>query len=201
MKVRQIRVGMMRNFVYLLFDESSKDAIAVDSGWETNPIVNIARNEALNVKFAVATHNHFDHTSTLHELAQKLGARIVAHESSPINHDLSVKDGDTLRIGEKDVRVIHTPGHTEDSICLYDEANLLTGDTLFIGNCGRIDLPGGSSEQMYKSLHNVILKLPQQTIIYPGHDYGEVPFRTLAEEAKLNPTLSVSSYDEFLRIL
>jgi glyoxylase-like metal-dependent hydrolase (beta-lactamase superfamily II) len=153
------------------------------------------------VKFAVATHNHFDHTSTLHELAQKLGAKIVAHESSPIKHDLSVKDGDTLRMGEKDVRVMHTPGHTEDSICLYDGANLLTGDTLFIGNCGRVDLPGGSSEQMYRSLHNVILRLPKQTMIYPGHDYGEVPFRTLAEEAKLNPTLSVSSYDEFLRIL
>jgi glyoxylase-like metal-dependent hydrolase (beta-lactamase superfamily II) len=198
--VKQMRVGKMQNFVYLLADELSKEAIAVDSGWETDPIVERAARDGLRVKFAVATHNHFDHTSTLQELAKMLYAKVVAHENSPIPHDLSVKDGDILRLGRKNVRVIYTPGHTEDSICLYDGENLFTGDTLFIGNCGRTDLPGGSPEKMFKSLHNVILKLPAETIVYPGHDYGDAPFRKLGEEARLNPTLCVRSYSEFLAI-
>jgi len=198
--VRQIRVGTMENFVYLLADEASQEAIAIDSGWEIGPIVERAASDGLRVKFAVATHNHFDHTSTLRELAGKLHAKVVAHENSPIRHDLSVKDGDTLSIGRRNVRIIYTPGHTEDSICLYDGENLFTGDTLFIGNCGRTDLQGGSPEKMFRSLHDVILKLPAETTIYPGHDYGDVPFRRLGEEAQSNPTLSARSYSEFLGI-
>ena len=198
--VRQMRVGTMQNFVYLLADELIREAIAIDSGWETGPIVKQAANDGMHVKFAVATHNHFDHTSTLQELAGKLDAKVVAHENSPISHDLSVRDGDTLSIGDKSVRVVYTPGHTEDSICLYDGENLFTGDTLFIGNCGRTDLEGGSSEKMFRSLHDIILKLPAETTIYPGHDYGDVPFRKLGKEAGLNPTLSARSYSEFVGV-
>ncbi len=200
MIVKQIRVGNMQNLVYLVADESSKEALAIDSGWETSPIVMIAKNEGMRVKFAVATHNHFDHTSTLQELAQKLEAKVVAHRNSPIVHDVSVDNGDILQIGSKEVKVFYTPGHTEDSICLYDRENVFTGDTLFIGNCGRTDLPGGSPEKMFRSLHQVILNLPPGTRVYPGHDYGEVPSRKLADEARLNPTLSVKSYEEFLAI-
>jgi glyoxylase-like metal-dependent hydrolase (beta-lactamase superfamily II) len=102
-----------------------------------------------------------------------------------------------LALGTEKVKVIYTPGHTQDSICLYDGVDLLTGDTLFIGNCGRTDLPGGSTEQLFESLHNIILKLPPSTRIYPGHDYGDVPSRKLGEEATLNPTLRVRSLGEF----
>lgn len=200
MLVRQIRVGPMRNFVYVVADKRGGEAMAVDSGWEIQPIVRAAREESVDVKYAFATHNHFDHTSSIRELAQALGAKVVAYDRSPIDHDLSVNGGDILRIGESEVRVIHTPGHTTDSICLYDGMNLFTGDTLFIGNCGRIDLPGGSSEQMYSSLHDVILKLPSPTIIYPGHDYGDVPFRSLGEEALSNPALFAKSYADFLKV-
>jgi glyoxylase-like metal-dependent hydrolase (beta-lactamase superfamily II) len=190
----------MQNFVYLLADEASKEAIAIDSGWETAPIIEQALSDGMNVKFAVATHNHFDHTTTLRELAEKLDAKVVAHENSPIRHDLSVKDGDILSLGSRSVRVIHTPGHTEDSICLYDGENLFTGDTLFIGNCGRTDLQGGSPEKMFRSLHEVILRLPAETMVYPGHDYGDVPSRKLGDEARLNPTLSARSYSEFMGV-
>ena len=200
MIVRQIRVGAMQNFAYLLADRPGGEALAIDSGWETGPIVNAAREVGVKVKFAVATHNHFDHTSTLRELAGVLGAKVVAHERSPIDHDVSVKGGDVLMVGQNEVKVIYTPGHTEDSICLYDGENLFTGDTLFIGNCGRTDLPGGSTEEMFRSLHDVILKLPPLTTIYPGHDYGDVPFRKLGEEAQSNPALSARTYAEFLRV-
>jgi glyoxylase-like metal-dependent hydrolase (beta-lactamase superfamily II) len=200
MIVRQLEVGTMKNFVYLLADVPGGEALVVDSGWETEPIVNSARELKVKVKFAVATHNHFDHTSSLRDLANTLGARVVVHKDSPIEHDISVTGGDKLQIGSAAVEVIHTPGHTKDSICLYDGRHLFTGDTLFIGNCGRTDLPGGDVEEMYRSLHDVILKLPHSTVIYPGHDYGDAPFRELGEEAQLNPTLSSRSLAEFLMI-
>jgi glyoxylase-like metal-dependent hydrolase (beta-lactamase superfamily II) len=174
--------------------------MAIDSGWETGPIVAAAREEELEVNFVVATHHYPDHTTTIWELARKLDAKVVAHRSSPFAHDMSVSDGGILQIGNRKVRVLHTPGHTEDSICVYDGKNLPTGDMLFIGNCGRTDLPGGSPMKMFESLHSVILKLLPETTVYPGHDYGEAPFRTLSEEAKLNPTLLVKTYSQFLRI-
>ncbi|MGA2200153.1 MAG: MBL fold metallo-hydrolase, partial [Nitrososphaerales archaeon] len=87
--------------------------------------------------------------------------------------------------------------HTPDSICLFDGHNLFTGDTLFIGNCGRTDLPGGSTAELFRSLHTVLMALPSQAVIYPGHDYGEVPSRTLGEEVKLNPTLRARDLRDF----
>jgi len=200
MIVKQIEVGAMQNFVYLLADRPGGEALAIDSGWETEPIVNAAREAGVKVKFAVSTHSHFDHISTLKELAGALGAKVVAHRRSPIDHDVSVKGGDILMVGQNEVKVIYTPGHTADSICLYDGEDLFTGDTLFIGNCGRTDLPGGSTEEMFRSLHDVILKLPPSTTIYPGHDYGDVPFRKLGEEARSNRALSARTYAEFLRV-
>jgi glyoxylase-like metal-dependent hydrolase (beta-lactamase superfamily II) len=197
MIVRQIEVGTMQNFVYLLADRRGGEALVVDSGWEIEPIVDAVQEARVRVKFAVATHNHFDHTSSLRELADALGAKVVAHERSPIDHDLSVKGGDVLVVGRTEAKVIYTPGHTEDSICIYDGENLFTGDTLFIGNCGRTDLPGGSAEEMFRSLHEVILRLPPSTIVYPGHNYGDVPSRSLGEEALSNPTLLARIYSEF----
>jgi len=190
----------MQNFAYLLADRPGGEALAIDSGWETEPIINAAEEVGVKVKFAVGTHNHFDHTSTLRELAGALGAKVVAHERSPLDHDLSVKGGDVLMVGQNEIKVIYTPGHTPDSICLYDGENLFTGDTLFIGNCGRTDLPGGSTEEMFRSLRDVILKLPPSTTIYPGHDYGDVPSRKLGEETQSNPALSARTYAEFLRV-
>jgi glyoxylase-like metal-dependent hydrolase (beta-lactamase superfamily II) len=200
MLVRQMKVGLMQNFVYILADEPSKEALAIDSGWETGPIVAAAKEKELEVKFVVATHHHPDHTATIWELARTLDAKVVAHRSSPYAHDISVSGGGILQIGNRKVRILHTPGHTEDSICVYDGKNLFTGDTLFIGDCGRTDLSGGSPMKMFESLHCIILKLPPETTVYPGHDYGEVPFRTLSEEAKLNPTLMAKTYSQFLRI-
>lgn len=200
MLVRQIGVGTMQNFVYLLADAPGGEALVVDSGWETEPILTAVKEAHVRVKFAVATHNHFDHTASLRELAGSLGAKVVAHERSPIDHDISVKEGDFIAVGRAKTRVIYTPGHTKDSICIYDGENLFTGDTLFIGNCGRTDLPGGSTEEMFRSLHDVILRLPPSTIIYPGHDYGDVPSRSLGEEALSNPTLSARTYEEFFGV-
>ena len=198
MIIRQIPVGTMANFVYLVVEEGSREAMVVDSGWEIGPIEAAVRNTGAKVKFVVATHEHFDHVSTISELAPKLGAKVVAHENSPIECDLRVRDGDELKLGPKKIRVLFTPGHTEDSICLYDGEEVFTGDTLFVGAIGRFEKE--TAEEMYTSLHEVILKLPPSTVMYPGHDYGEVPWRTLGEERMVNPFLTTRDFRSFLSL-
>ena len=196
--VKQIPVGTMANFVYVVMEETSKEALVVDSGWETGPIEEAVRMLGAKVKFAVATHEHFDHVATLPELATRLGASVVAHEDSPLECDLRVKDRDELRLGARSFRVLHTPGHTEDSICLYDGREVFTGDTLFVGTIGKFDQE--RAEAMYSSLHNVILKLPPATIMYPGHDYGDAPFRSLEDERETNPFLMTRDLRSFLSL-
>ncbi len=198
MIVRQVKVGRMENFVYLLKDATSRESLVVDSGWEVQPILKLAEEDGTRIRYVVPTHEHFDHTRTVHELAAKVGAEVLVHENSPLEGDRILRDGDEIRFGEETIRVMHTPGHTEDSICLYDGRNVFTGDTLFVGSCGRTDLPGGSSEKLFKSLHNSILKLPGETVIYPGHDYGEVTHRSLREEVKVNPALLAKDLRRFL---
>ncbi len=196
--VRQLGVGAMANFVYLVMDEGSGEALVVDSGWETGPIVGAAKETGAKVKYVVATHEHFDHTTTIADLAAETGAKVVAHEASPVKHDMSVVGGDELELGRNRVRVMHTPGHTEDSICLYDGRDLFTGDTLFIGTIGKFEKR--TAEAMYHSLHEVIMKLPDATVVYPGHDYGEVPHRTLGEEKASNPFLITADLRSFLSL-
>jgi glyoxylase-like metal-dependent hydrolase (beta-lactamase superfamily II) len=194
--VKQIPVGTMANFVYLLVDETSREAMVVDSGWETEPVVEAVRLTEAKVKFTIASHGHFDHVTTLRKLADQLGAKVVAHENSPMDCDIRVTDGEELRLGDRPVRVLHTPGHTEDSVCLYDGREVFTGDTLFVGSIGRFDRE--RADAMYRSLHEVILGLPGQTVMYPGHDYGVVPFRSLREERESNPFLMTKDLRDFL---
>jgi hydroxyacylglutathione hydrolase len=196
--VRQIPVGTMANFVYLVVDEASREAMVVDSGWETGPIEDAAREMGASVKYAIATHEHFDHVSTLQDVASRLGAKVVAHENSPIQCDVRVRDGEVLRLGGGSVRVLHTPGHTEDSVCLYDGHEVFTGDTLFVGTIGKFDRE--RAEAMYHSLHEVILRLPPKTIMYPGHDYGETPWRSLGDERYSNPFLMTRDFRSFLSL-
>ena len=196
--MKQIPVGTMANFVYLVLDEGSREAMVVDSGWEIGPIEAAVRNTGAKVKFVVATHGHFDHVSTIPELASKLRAKVLAHENSPIECDLRVRNGEVLRLGRKGVRVLFTPGHTEDSICLYDGNEVFTGDTLFVGTIGRFEVE--RAEAMHTSLHDVILKLPPSTVMYPGHDYGEVPWRTLGDERASNPFLMTRDLRSFLSL-
>ena len=196
-EVTQTEVGPMQNFVYLVEDMESKEAIVIDSGWETDTLKELASTHAVRVKYVCATHGHFDHVKTMEKLAAELDAATVAFENSEFSADVRVRDGESLRLGASSVRVIHTPGHTEDSVCYYDGAHLFTGDTLFVGAWGRTDLAGGSSAKLFASLHDIVMALPGVTIMYPGHDYGDVPFRTLEEEARLNPAMRARSLAEF----
>jgi glyoxylase-like metal-dependent hydrolase (beta-lactamase superfamily II) len=123
----------------------------------------------------------------------------VTHQLSRTNADIKVNDGDTLHVGNIPLKIIYTPGHTPDSICLLVEGKkLLTGDTLFVGECGRTDLPGGNSRDIYHSLFNRLLKLSDDVEVYPGHDYGAKPFSTLGEERRSNYVLQPRSVEEFV---
>ncbi len=193
--VRQVPVGPMANFSYLLVDEGSREGLVVDSGWETDPILKEAEGAKAKVTHVVATHEHFDHTATLRELAGALGARVGAHESSPLDCDERLKDGQVLKLGRSRVRVLHTPGHTEDSICLFDGSDVFTGDLLFVGTIGRFE--SEKAPLMFDSLNRVVLGLPGGTMMYPGHDYGDVKRRTLAEERGSNPYLAARDVRSF----
>lgn len=185
----------MANFVYVLFDERSGEAAVIDSGWETGSITGAIEKLGAKVKYAIASHGHFDHTSTLQELADKTGADVVAHDSSALTCQKRVSDGDQLRLGSSALRILHTPGHTQDSICVHDGRNVFTGDTLFVGTIGKFERDDAAV--MYKSLIGVLLRLPANTVVYPGHDYGELPSRSLAEEAASNPFLMARDLRSF----
>ncbi len=187
------------NFSYIVADEDSKEAAVVDSSYNADDLIKIIKQEKLNLKYIINSHGHSDHTAGNIELTSEFAAKLVAHKQSKTSHDIPVDDGDVLRIGKISIKIIYTPGHTNDSICLLlDNQKLLTGDTLFIGECGRIDLPGGNAKTMYESLFGRLLKLGDAVEVYPGHDYGIKPSSTIGEQRKNNYTLKPRSLQEFL---
>jgi hydroxyacylglutathione hydrolase len=190
------------NFSYIIADDTPREAAVVDPSFNAGEIIRILKTENLKLKYIINTHGHSDHTVGNEELYSIFDAKTVAHKLSRINADLAVDDGDVIRVGNVPIKVIYTPGHTPDSICLLvDKKKLLTGDTLFVGECGRTDLPGGSSRSMYNSLFNKILKLNDDVEVYPGHDYGSKPSSTVGEEKWSNYTLQPRSLAEFIEFM
>lgn len=190
------------NFSYIIADETTKDAAVVDSSFNAGEITRILKTEKLTLKYLINTHGHSDHTAGNQELQLMFGAKLVAHTLSKISAEVKVGDGDTICLGKISIDIIHTPGHTPDSICLLvDKKKLLTGDTLFVGECGRTDLPGGNSKSLYDSLFNKLLKLDDAVEVYPGHDYGNKPHSTIGEERHSNYTLQPRTVEEFVEFM
>ena len=198
MIVHQIPVGPMQNFSYIVEDESTHESIVIDPSWDLDNIIQIIEEQNLNPKYIVNTHWHDDHTRGNEELAAEISTKIVQHESSNLQNDMTVKDGDSIKFGCSELVVYHTPGHSKDSICLVGDGKIFSGDTLFVGNCGRIDLPGGSSRELYHSLFDVISKLDDGLIMYPGHDYGSAQTSTIGNEKMTNPVMQKISEDDFV---
>jgi len=190
------------NFSYIVADEASREAAVVDSSYNADEIARILKAENFRLKYIINTHGHPDHTDGNDELRSTFGAKIVAHRLSRAEHDVQVDDGDVLSVGAVRLRVIYTPGHTPDGICLLvDDTVLLTGDTLFVGECGRTDLPGGDPRALYDSFFGKLLKLDDAVAVYPGHDYGSKPFSTIGEERKYNYVLQPRSLGEFISFM
>ena len=189
------------NFTYIIANEETREAAVVDSSYNADEIIRIIKTQKLQLKCIINTHGHSDHTAGNTELKSIFGATIIAHKQSQIHPDLPVDEGDKLNIGKISIEIIYTPGHTGDSICLLvNDQKLLTGDTLFVGECGRTDFLGGNTKSMYESL-NRLVKLDGNIEVYPGHDYGIKPSSTIAEEKKSNYTLQPRSLKEFIEFM
>ena len=188
MIIKQIAIGYMDNFSYLIGCENTRQALVIDPGSDVDQIVSIARKENLEIVTIVNTHGHGDHTAGNAALKERTGARVVIHELDGDRYpaaDVLLSDEKTLQLGDLTVDVIHTPGHTPGGICLHARGNLFTGDTLFVGDSGRTDLAGGDRPSMGKSICR-LMELPDDTVVWPGHDYGPTPSSTLGWEKRNN---------------
>jgi hydroxyacylglutathione hydrolase len=190
------------NFSYIIADKSTREAAVVDSSYNADEIRRVLEAEKFTLKYISSTHGHSDHTAGNSELQSGFGGQIVAHRLSKIGADVKVDDGDVLKVGAVEIKVLYTPGHTVDGICLLvDGEKLLTGDTLFVGECGRTDLPGGNPRSLYASLFGKLLKLNDAVQVYPGHDYGLHPSSTIGEERRSNYVLQPRSVEEFVEFM
>ena len=201
MKVHQIQVGSMANYTYVVEDDETNEGIVIDPSWDLDKIEQVITRNSLKIKYIVNTHHHFDHTSGNEALAKSTGAKIIQHEESELQNDKTVKDGDVITFGNSELRVLHTPGHSRDSICLIGDGKIFSGDTLFVGNCGRIDLPGGSAKDLYHSLFDVLYSLDDDLTLYSGHNYGSSSVSTIGKEKATNMVMQKRPEQQFLDMM
>jgi hydroxyacylglutathione hydrolase len=221
----QVPVGEMANFAYLVGSRTTRECLLVDPAWSVDALLDQAEADGMRVTGALVTHYHQDHVGgsifgmEIEGLPRLLArapvpVHVHAHEADGVRKvtGLSTSDlvrhegGDALELGGVRVRLLHTPGHTPGSQCfLVEEAGapgrLVSGDTLFLGSCGRVDLPGGDPEAMFDSLTNRLARLPDDTLLYPGHLYSADPSSTLGEQKRRNPYLRVARVEDFLSFM
>ncbi len=188
MIIKQIAIGYMDNFSYLVGCENTRRALVIDPGPDVERIVSMAAKENLEIVTIFNTHGHGDHTAGNAKLKSLTGAKIIIHESDGDRYpdaDVLLNREKTLELGDITFDVIHTPGHTPGGICLHARGNLFTGDTLFVGDSGRTDLVGGDRPTLGKSIRR-LMELPDDTIVWPGHDYGPTPSSTIGWEKRNN---------------
>jgi hydroxyacylglutathione hydrolase len=201
MKVHQLEVGNMQNFTYLIEDEQTGEAIILDPSWNLDEIKRVITRNDLKIKYIVNTHHHFDHTLGNEAMAKEFEAKILQHVASSLKHDIALEDGQKIKFGKSELTVMHTPGHSKDSICLVGDGKIFSGDTLFVGNCGRVDLPGGSAKELYHSLFDVLAKLDERLELYSGHNYGSSPVSTLGNEKQSNFVFQRRTEEEFVELM
>lgn len=222
---QQLAVGEMANLSYIIGSRETREAVLIDPAWAIDKLLDTAAADEMKVVGVLATHYHQDHVggeifgqniegvgklleSTavpihVHEAeAQGLKKITGTSESDIVRHD----SGDVIALGGVNISLIHTPGHTPGSQCFlvesgHEPGRLVSGDTLFLGSCGRVDLPGSDPEAMYDSLHNKLARLPDKTLLYPGHRYSPEPHSTIGEQKERNPYLRVTELSMFLEFL
>ena len=201
MKIAQIPVGRMLNFSYIVYDEKNSIGAIIDPSWDLEKLLVFLEKNNITAKYIINTHTHFDHILGNDPIAEITKAEIIQHEKSTQKKERSVVDHESISIGELNLEVLYTPGHSEDSICLIvNKESIITGDTLFVGNCGRVDLPGSNPEKMYDSLSKVAA-LDDSLVVYPGHNYGSTPTSTILNEKTNNPMLNFKTKEAFLKYM
>jgi glyoxylase-like metal-dependent hydrolase (beta-lactamase superfamily II) len=217
--LKQLELGPMQNFVYLVGDPVARECVVVDPAWEIDTIVDTVAADGMTLIGALVTHTHQDHVGGslaswgmpgripgVEELLARVGARVYVHKAEReflpgLGSDLiKVDHHDTLDVGRLRLTFLHTPGHTPGSQCFLIDGRLISGDTLFIGSCGRTDLPGSDPSEMYYSLTQRLGALPDDTVLFPGHNYGG-PESTIGDEKRRNPFMRFASLGDFLRVM
>jgi glyoxylase-like metal-dependent hydrolase (beta-lactamase superfamily II) len=211
---KQLAIGSMQNFVYLVGSSATRQLAIVDAAWDIDSILRIAAEDGMVITHALVTHTHPDHVGGrfggmridgLAQLLEKIRLKVVVHKAEADqlkflapSDMIRVASGDTIDIGGIGIKLIHTPGHTPGSQCFLVADRLISGDTLFIDSCGRVDLPGSNPQDMYDSLTQKLMALPEDTILFPGHDYAPKRSSTLKEQKRTNPYLQSHSLKQFL---
>jgi glyoxylase-like metal-dependent hydrolase (beta-lactamase superfamily II) len=210
----------MVNFVYLIGDREQRKCLVVDPAWNVADIQRIVAEDDMRLEGVLATHHHPDHVGGdlfgtgvpgVRELLAEHPLKIHCHrdEAEWIRRVTGVSKsdlhpcggGDVVTVGRVEVRLIHTPGHTPGSLCFLVDGKLVAGDTLFLRGCGRTDFPGGDPDEMYRSLTQRLARIPDETVLYPGHQYDPRPSATLGETRRTNPVLGVRSLEEWRRAM
>jgi len=208
MFVKQMQVGQMAVFAYIVGDQSSGEGLVIDPAAEIDRILSEASAAGLTITYIVNTHGHVDHISGNADMKERTGAQIIIHKddasmlvstppmmlrmfgakpSPPA--DMTVQDGDRITVGAVNLDVLYTPGHSPGGMALYTPGYVFTGDTLFVEGLGRTDLPGGSWDVMYQSIMQRLMTLPDETVVLPGHNYGRTATSTIQNERTNNPFL------------
>ncbi len=215
--LRQLEIGPMQNYVYLVGDPVTREAAVIDAAWDIDAILAVAAKDGMTITKALVTHFHPDHLggrfagmsiTGATELVARVPVKVYInkHEAEYVGRvsDLSQSDlvavdaGDTTTVGDVPLTFVHTPGHTPGSQCFLAAGNLISGDTLFIGSCGRTDLPGSDPAALYRSLNDTLRNLPDDTVVYPGHNYADRPSSTIGNEKRRNMCMRFESLDDFL---
>jgi glyoxylase-like metal-dependent hydrolase (beta-lactamase superfamily II) len=209
--IRRITLGDYQVNTYLVGCPRTREALVIDPAGAPQTIIRCAAAEGLSLRLILNTHGHADHVAANRQLKALLKVPVGLHADDerffadpairarteaelglpgPDPADFTFSDGDRLTVGTLEIEVLHTPGHTPGSVCFRVADNLFTGDTLFVGDVGRTDLAGGSLETLLKSLETKIIGLPPETVVWPGHPYGDTPTSTIGRERAENPYIT-----------
>lgn len=201
-EVVQIEVGLLQNFCEILYCPETRVAAIVDPAWEVDRLLREVERLDLKVELALITHTHEDHIEGVGELVEKTGATVVVNprEAERVRNAggtlVDAVDGRDFAIGRRGVRALETRGHTVGGTCYLADGWIVTGDVLFVGGCGRTDFQGGNTAEMWQSLQR-LMRLPEETRVYPGHNYGETPTSTIGHETRSNRFLRCATFEDF----
>ena len=199
LKVVQIAAGEMANFAYLIYCPATLEGVAVDPSLAPDRLLEQAHHLGVKLELLINTHGHRDHVAGNDKVLSATGAKLAGHPLDLPRADLFLEEGSRIPLGDGTIDVLHTPGHSPGSLCLYAPGLVVTGDTLFVTRCGRADLPGSDVRELYRSLRR-LAALPPETRVYPGHDYGPQPVSTLAFELEHNPYLRCPDLGSFIQL-